>query len=297
MLRSMTGFSTTTLSLTTVTGNPVAITATLKSLNSRYFEATCKLPHQFSTLETELVALLKKQLHRGHVYLTMHLDNQEIFIGAVEPSLTVIKGYLNAIDRIKKQFNMTGDLSIGDLLQLPDVLYTQPKSLDDSLKTQVLHMIQELINSLINTQHIEGKNLLTDLERRVQFMRISIEKIEKLSVALVEVQKEKTAKVLNEISEDTSKYASLQKDAAYALLDKMDVHEEIVRFKSHLDNMIKTLNSADIEMGKRLDFTLQELSREINTVAAKCSDSAISALANNVKVELEKAREQVQNIV
>jgi len=89
----------------------------------------------------------------------------------------------------------------------------------------------------------------------------------------------------------------MRKNALFALLDKMDIHEEIVRFKSHLKSLHHQLDSAEIEKGKRLDFTLQELGREINTIAAKCSDATIGALAINVKVELEKAREQTQNIV
>ena len=110
-------------------------------------------------------------------------------------------------------------------------------------------------------------------------------------------QKQKINEALAELENDTSKFAEMQKNALYAILDKIDVHEEIVRFKNHLKTLLASLESSDIEKGKRIDFILQELSREINTITAKCSDATISSHAINIKVELEKAREQTQNIV
>jgi uncharacterized protein (TIGR00255 family) len=128
-------------------------------------------------------------------------------------------------------------------------------------------------------------------------MTQDIAAIEKDSAVLMAAQKDKVTKTIQEVTGETTSLIDLQKHAAYALLDKMDINEEIVRFKSHLKNLSAQLNSQDIEKGKRLDFTLQEMAREINTIAAKCSHATISALAINIKVELEKAREQTQNIV
>ena len=115
--------------------------------------------------------------------------------------------------------------------------------------------------------------------------------------AIPEKHKVKVHKTLQEIGADKNLLAEAQKNALYTMLDKIDIHEEITRFNSHLSQLDKHLKSPDIEKGKRLDFTLQELAREINTIAAKCSDSTISKHAINVKVEIEKTREQVQNIV
>ena len=103
--------------------------------------------------------------------------------------------------------------------------------------------------------------------------------------------------ITQEFKDEQNDMADARKSAMYAMLDKIDIHEEIVRFQSHLKNLQDLLNSAGVEKGKRLDFTFQELAREINTITAKCSDSKICEQAINIKVEIEKSREQTQNIV
>ncbi len=128
-------------------------------------------------------------------------------------------------------------------------------------------------------------------------MKKEITAIEKRFKEQVIEHKEKLNTLMQELHADESELATARKTALYMALEKIDIHEEIVRFFSHLENLTLLLNSDDIEKGKRSDFTLQELAREINTITAKCSDARISQLAINIKVDIEKAREQVQNIV
>lgn len=296
MLRSMTGFAAKTLTIAS-TDVKTNISISLKSLNSRFFESTCKLHHQLNSLEVDLTKLLKDRLHRGHVYLTMYVSNHDLFKGSVEPSLHTIDGYMKAIATIKEKYPLQGALDLGDLLMLPHVFTMEEKSVDDSLKKLLITTTSDLINEVIHAQEQEGIALQTDLAKRIAIMQQELMTIEQASALLIGIQKDKIAKNLQEVSLNESTLVDIQKHAAYALLDKMDINEEIVRFKSHLKNLTTTLASADIEKGKRLDFTLQEMAREINTIAAKCSDATISGLAINIKVELEKAREQTQNIV
>jgi uncharacterized protein (TIGR00255 family) len=293
----MTGFASKTVTLTLETHEKAHLTISLKSLNSRFFEATCKLHYQLNSLETEFLKILKNALHRGHVYLIIHMDNQNLFKGAVEPSIKTIDGYVKAIDVIKQQFGIQGSLSVADLLLLPNVFSIEEIDIDEQSKQLVLKTVNELAGDLVLMQEKEGQALKKDLEQRIAIMHKEIEAIEHASNVLMATQKEKVHNTFKELESDESKVAEMQKSAAYTLLDKMDIHEEIVRFKSHLKSLSNQLDSADVEKGKRLDFTLQELAREINTIAAKCSDATIGALAINVKVELEKAREQTQNIV
>lgn len=297
MIRSMTGFAGKIVTLSLGTGEKATIAMSLKSLNSRFFETTAKLHYQISNLETELTQILKQKLYRGHIYLTIHIDNQTFFKGAVEPSFKTIDNYVQAIEAIKKHTHIQGNLTINDLFLLPNVFIVEEKEIDEKTKKLVLQSVNELIEELIKAEEKEGAALKKDIEQRVHIMGKEIEKIEGASKILMQQQKEKVQATLKEVMNDESKFAEMQKNAAYALLDKMDIHEEIIRFKSHLKNLESQLESPEIEKGKRLDFTLQELAREINTVAAKCSDATISSLAINVKVELEKAREQAQNIV
>lgn len=296
MLRSMTGFAATNIALSTNQAK-TNISLNLKSLNSRFFEVTCKLPHQLTGFEVDLLKILKEKLLRGHIYITLYMSNQDLLTGTVEPAMKTVTGYINAAQTIQKAHGLQDTVSINTLLQLPNVFTIQDVDLDESSKQRIFKAIDDLIQQVINAQEKEGTALKKDLEQRASIMSSIIEQIATSSAALVEVQKEKVKKTLQELGTENTSVLDIQKHAAYVLLDKMDINEEIVRFKSHLKNFTGTLNSADIEKGKRLDFILQEMAREINTIAAKCSDATISHHAINIKVELEKAREQTQNIV
>lgn len=297
MIRSMTGFATKSLVFTLEDGSKAQVAISLKSLNSRFFEVTCKLPYPLSNLETDITKLLKSHLYRGHVYFTINTNTPNAFKSVVEPSLSIVHEYLNAIDLIKKECKMEGSLSLDNLLQLPNVFNLAEKNLDAASTELILNTTKSLLDDVIKAQEIEGKSLLEDIVQRITIMQKEIDLIEQNSAGLMETQKNKVHLALQEMGEEQLKTNDIHKNTLYALLDKMDIHEEIVRFKSHLKSLNAHLTSDSIEKGKRLDFTMQELAREINTIAAKCSDAAIGALAINVKVELEKAREQTQNIV
>ncbi len=297
MIRSMTGFATKSLVFTLEDGSKAQVAISLKSLNSRFFEVTCKLPYPLSNLETEITKLLKQHLYRGHIYFTINTNTPNAFKSVVEPSLSIVHEYLHAIDIIKKDCKLEGSLTLDNILQLPNVFNLAEKSLDAASTELILQTTKQLIDEVIETQEVEGKTLHEDITQRIAIMQKEIETIEHNSAGLMEAQKEKLHAALKEMTEDETKANDFHKNTLYTLLDKMDIHEEIVRFKTHLKSLTAHLKSDSIEKGKRLDFTLQELAREINTIAAKCSDATIGSLAINVKVELEKAREQTQNIV
>lgn len=293
----MTGFATKTISIQLDAQNKVNMTVSIKSLNSRFFETTCKLPYALSHLETEFVKILKKKLHRGHIYFNIYLGKQELLKSNIEPSLNAIASYMKAIELIKQKFHIEGSLSLGSLLQLPDVFMVEEKEIDAQTTQEIFKATHEVIDDLIATKQEEGAALEKDLSQRITIMQQEISIIEQAFTKLLEEQKNKVNAALKEIDDDESKLAEARKNALYAILDKMDIHEEIVRFMSHLKSISDQLRAQDLEKGKRIDFTLQELAREINTISAKCSDASIGKHAINVKVEIEKAREQAQNIV
>lgn len=297
MIRSMTGFATKSLVFTLEDGSKAQVAISLKSLNSRFFEVTSKLPYPLSNLETEITKLLKRYLYRGHIYFTINTNTPNAFKSVVEPSLSIVHEYLNAIGIIKKECNLEGSPTLENILQLPNVFNLAEKSLDAASTALILETTKQLVDEVIHAQEIEGKTLLEDINQRIAIMQKEIDEIERDSATLMEAQKGKLHTALQEVTQDENKANDLHKNTLYTLLDKMDIHEEIVRFKTHLKSLTAHLQSDSIEKGKRLDFTLQELAREINTIAAKCSDATIGSLAINVKVELEKAREQTQNIV
>lgn len=296
MIRSMTGFASASATLN-IKDTQVLVSLSIKSLNSRYFDANCKLHYPLSNLETEFVSLFKSKLHRGSITFIIHLANPMAFKGAIEPSIATLKNYLQALDTIKKTFALEGSLSIANILLLPNIFISQETELDEQSKASILQATHALIEALIQEQKNEGQALKKDILARLAIIEKEIDAIQIAFEALLVTQKQKLNEALVQLEQDESKFADAQKNALYTLLDKMDVHEEIIRFKNHLKNVIIILESSDIEKGKRIDFTLQELLREINTITAKCADGAISSHSINVKVELEKAREQTQNIV
>lgn len=297
MIRSMTGFANKTLTLTGPSGDKTHISINVKSLNYRFFETTFKLPHSLSFLETRLIDLCKKKLQRGHVYLTIHISNPNLFRGSIEPTFNTIQNYIDAINTIKSRFDVSQEITLDHILRLPDIFSVEEAATDSSVESTIIAAITELIDTLVQTRTAEGRNLEKDLRTRITMMDTELAVIEDTAKELVAHQKEKIHRTAQENGIDISGFAQSQQDSLYALLDKMDIHEEIVRFKSHLQHMTEQLDSTELEKGKRLDFTLQELGREINTITAKCADATISKHAINIKVEIEKAREQVQNIV
>lgn len=292
----MTGFATKSF-IVTIKESKIPITINLKSLNSRYFDVICKLPYPLNNLETEFIKIFKSKLLRGSISFTIHLGNPNAFKGTIEPSIPTLQNYFNALEVIKKKFPVEGTVSITDVLMLPNIFITEEIEIDDTTKNHIFNVTDELISELIKTQTAEGLALKKDIANRVSIIEKEIQQIEKAFEALMSAQKQKVNDALKELEQDASKFAEMQKNALFAILDKIDVHEEIVRFKNHIKTLLASLASPDIEKGKRIDFILQELSREINTITAKCSDGTISAHAINIKVELEKAREQTQNIV
>ncbi len=305
MIRSMTGFSSTILALprkspdTQAAEQPLQLSMTLKTLNSRFFETTCKLPYSLSFLETDLIKYFKSKLYRGTVVFTVHLSDPSALTGFIEPSLTAVSGYMKAIDRIKESYDLAGALTISDLITLPNIFETRETPLDQETIDRIMTAIEQLTHLVEKMRIAEGHALAHDLESRIKKITEYFNQLEPRAHEVMEQKKEQLFATLKtallETRQDTASEA--QTTLIYNQLERMDIHEEIVRFKTHLDSLSSIIKSADIETGKKIDFTLQELFREINTIASKCNDSIISALAINVKVELEKSREQAQNIV
>jgi uncharacterized protein (TIGR00255 family) len=296
-LQSMTGFATKNFFLMTPQGGKANVSLSLKSLNSRFFEVTSKLPLSLLPLETKFISLFKSTLTRGHIYFVIYLSSIDIFQGGIEPSLITLEAYVSAIERIKKHFSITTPLSLEHLLRLPNIFSIEEGSLDTTSEEHIFKETEALIQAVVEARIAEGTILCNDFMKLIRTMHQEMAQIEARTNIVFDAKKHKLQELFQEFGTDSTLVADAQKNSLYAILDKMDIHEEIVRFKSHLNNFEAHLTSPDGEKGKQLDFILQELGRETNTIAAKCSDAVIGTHAINLKVAIEKAREQVQNIV
>ena len=301
MLLSMTGFVSRVIELPVKDGL-VSFTVNLKSLNSRFFEVTYKIPHQFSHIEHVLHKNLKAKLVRGTVLCSIYVAQPSSLHIPLQLSLKAVENYLQSaqtiIENFQSRYHFNTELSIKDIMQCSHIFTNADNLLDGELAAFLVQKLDLLIDELRDERIKEGLVLSQDLKNRIASIVPVFEKLAIKTELVIKERKEKLiahAQVLLKNSSDESKDSQMQ--LVYTQIEKMGIHEELVRFKNHIENFKQCLEDENIEKGKKLDFILQELFREINTIAAKCADSDLSNFAIAIKVELEKAREQVQNIV
>lgn len=296
----MTGFATQTLIIEQPNNqSPLHLTIYLKSLNSRFFEVNCKIPPNLTALEVDIIKLLKTSLYRGQIYATIHLHNPNSLISEITADNQTVASYINAIKQIQANNNLTGELKIDHIMRLPHVFSFKEVALDENTKNQLLSAIKQLTQELIQERNQEGRELEQDLRSRINNMDKLIKQVISLSAKNIDLKKADMIAKVEQFAKEISDENLLEGQKAYMhnALDKLDVHEEITRFCGHLKKLNSCLNSPELEKGKTLDFTLQECNREINTIAAKASNLDINTIAIEVKIEIEKMRQQVQNII
>ncbi len=292
----MTGFGASRESLFVSKNKKVNFSVEVKSLNSRFFEVVCKLPGPLSSIEIKVIDLLKKKLVRGRIYLTLRAAEESYVFHTLKTNTAMIKDYVAASKKIKKDFKLKGELEVSEVLNLPDVFISEEKDISGAVEKDVLKLIEKAADQLIKSRAAEGANLKKDLETFFVISSQKMVEIKKLFVKLMKSKKDAIKKILSSDgrNEESEK---LKLDELYSVVNKIDINEEITRFDSHLKIIKTVLKDKALTKGKRLDFILQELVRELNTINAKSGSFDISSLAVDIKVELEKAREQVQNIV
>ncbi|MBS1988836.1 YicC family protein [Candidatus Dependentiae bacterium] len=296
MLLSMTGFSTVTTMIDLKSAGRVSLAIEVKAVNSRFFESVCKLPSLLSALEVSINSILQRSLLRGRVYLTIRLGRENEAFESIALSERALQGYVAAAQAIKEKFGVQGELTLHDLMQLPNVFVAERSELSSEEETVVLDLIKQAAEKLNATRREEGNTLQQDIDMRLLLCSKKVEEI-KAGFELLMVEQKKLIVQYLEPAQNGDEQAKANLESAYSVLNKIDINEEVTRFKSHLSSVQAFLNLQQTEKGKRLDFILQELMREVNTMMAKCSNYQISSAAVDIKVELEKIREQIQNIV
>lgn len=297
MIMSMTGFASHLATIENESGSATQISISIKSLNSRFFETNNKLPYALAHLETECIKLFKQSLHRGYITFIVQANNSSAFKGSVQVDANVAKNYINACNELQKQFNIPGQVTISDILQIPAIFSSEEQKISTAAETTILNAIKKTLENLVNVRLQEGRALQKDLELRDDNLQNIINSVEAQAHHAMEKRKKEIIAHVAALNHGAEELNETQRTTLFLELNKIDIGEEIVRFKSHLVTFKDTLLSAETEKGRKLDFVVQELGREINTIGAKCNDDRISALVINGKVELEKAREQIQNIV
>ncbi len=295
MLRSMTGYASKTSQLDLSAFGQVGISVEIKTLNSRFFEVVSKLPSTLSHLELPITTTLQELLQRGRVYLNLKLEDSSSKLKTVAPAWSVLDQYYSAAQEIKKKYNLADDVSLQMLLARPDIFVEQDVTITADDEQKIIDLVKSVAERVAQMRIEEGKRLQRDF---ISIFTICAQKHAHITASFQqEVARQKD--LLKEALESAPSLDAPNPavDEIQSVLRKIDIHEEITRFKSHLDGVIPYIDGPSTEKGKRIDFMLQELLRETNTMMAKCPSAEVTTACIDIKVELEKAREQVQNIV
>ena len=292
-IRSMTGFA----QIKAQVNDHLAFSLSLKSVNHRFLDLHLRLPAETDALEMKLRRLIKEKIGRGHVELTLAFDRGSSAL--IQMNQELVEGYVRAFRAAVQQFGLTGEPDLNAVLRMPGALSTSSSGLDGEFDSAVLEQIDALIEKLNHMREEEGRSLDRELRERMQRLMQANEEVAKLRVQVSRAYLEKVQVRMTELIGAHADQDRILQEAAM-LAERSDIQEEVVRIKTHIQHFLQLLDKGG-EVGKKLDFLLQELNREANTLSAKTAGVAgeglrITELGLLMKSEIEKAREQVQNI-
>ena len=291
MIKSMTGYG---RAVETVNGRE--FTVEVRSVNNRYLDCTVRLPRMLSFAEDAVKQRIKNAVSRGKVemFVSIHAEaGEEVTISL---NKTVVEGYLAALKELKEGYGLEGDVSAAAIARFPDVMTVTKADEDVETVTEDICAVLDQALAAYNTMRAaEGVKLAEDIASRLDTIESLTSKVEERSPKTVAEYRQKLLGRMQEVLQSTTIDESriLMEAAIYA--DKVAVDEETVRLRSHLSQLRGMLKSND-PMGRKMDFLIQEVNRESNTVGSKCNDVEIATVVVNLKAEVEKIREQVQNI-
>lgn len=272
------------------------ITVEIRSVNNRFLDCGVKLPRLYSFAEEAIKQLVKQHVTRGKVdvYVTVNMtQGSDVSVGL---NRSVLEGYLAAMKQIAAEYDVRDDISVNSLSRLPDVFTVDKVEEDeDHMKAQLLSVVSDALARYDAMRAVEGEALAKDLRSKTEAIRTMVAFVEERSPVSVQEYREKLlAKIQEVLASTTVDEARILTEAAI-FADKVAVDEETVRLRSHLSQLDTMLQSSE-PIGRKLDFLMQEINRETNTIGSKCSDLQLAQTVVNMKAELEKIREQIQNI-
>lgn len=268
----------------------------IRSVNHRYLDLNIKVPRIYGFLEDMVKKQASASLARGKVDIFVSIKAKEGSDIKITPNMPVIDGYMAAVKQISEQYGLTEDLTALSILRLPDALAMDKEEADsEQLAAEVSQVLAQVLEEYNTMRANEGRKLCEDILYRAGLIRQLVEFVEQRSPNSVAEYKEKIAARMEELLDgsELAQQRILQEAAVFA--DKVSVTEEIVRLKSHLAQL-ETMIRSDAALGRKLDFLIQELNREANTIGSKANDYEIAKTVVDLKAEIEKIREQVQNL-
>lgn len=269
----------------------------IKSVNHRYNNISIRMPRHISYLEEIIKKDIKEKLKRGKIDVFINLEYLQDSPMDVNVDIPLAKSYKSALNRLIKSLNIDESVKLNNLLHMEDIVNFERKDVDEEkIKTCLEGAINIALENIVGMRLTEGKELKKDIILKLENIKDSLLLIEERSPNIVIEYKEKLSERIKELLDNSVDLDEdrLNNEIAF-FADRSSIDEEIVRLKSHINQFYLILNEKN-SIGRKLDFLIQEINREINTIGSKANDGTIAKLVVNIKSELEKIREQVQNI-
>ena len=291
MIKSMTGFGRSEI----VKGNR-KISVEIKSVNHRYLEAGIKMPKKLNVFESRMRDLLKKYATRGKIDIFINYEDDSESQVNLKFNQNIADEYMAIFNNMSEKYNLKNDMTVGGLARFPEVITMDEVQEDEE---ELWHFIEEAMKAaleqFVNTRILEGENLKKDLLGKLDHMEELVAFVEKRSPEIMKEYRSKLESKVKELLGDTTIDESRIATEVIIYADKICVDEETVRLRSHIEHARKCLNEEG-GIGRKMDFIAQEMNREANTTLSKANDIEISNAAIDLKTEIQKVREQIQNI-
>ena len=291
MVKSMTGFG---RSVENIDG--LNITVEIKSVNHRYFEFSSRLPRAYQFAEDALKALCQQSISRGKIELSVFVEDNTDKGTTIEINHQYAGAYINALKELAREYKIKDDLKLSAIADNPELLTVRKTALDDETVINAFCAVtKNALESYNAMREVEGEKLKADVLSRVDTILSKVEFIESRSPETVKAYRERIEEKMRELlgSAAVDEQRIITETAIFA--DKVAVDEETVRLRSHMSQLKNLLNS-DSATGKKIDFLIQEMNREANTIGSKSQNVEIAHTVVDIKAEIEKIREQIQNI-
>ena len=290
MVNSMTGYGKSTLSI-----NSREYQVEMKSVNHKYSDINIKLPRSISYLEEDIRKIVLSKVKRGKIEVFITFDNYSDEGKNIIINKEIAKVYINNLKELADEENISSNIEVTEISKLPDVLTIKNIENEEKIKEEIVQAVTEATEKLVNMRKIEGEKIATDLLNRINNIDVIVKEISQLSTGLIEEYVVKLENRIKEIlkTDQVDKTRLAQEVVIYS--DKCSIEEELTRLNSHIAQFKDLLNSEDA-IGKKLDFLIQEMNRETNTIGSKSVNLDITNKVIDIKTILEDIREQIQNI-
>ena len=292
MIRSMTGFGRYAEKAETLD-----ITVEIKSVNHRYFEFSSRMPRAYQFLEEPLKSLCQKSIVRGKTEISVMIEDNSENSSILEINEAYAGAYISALRNLSRKYKLKNDIKVSSLAGNMEIFKVKRAQIDDeTVLSAVMPVAQKAIDSFVLMRETEGQKLKDDILSRTAKILAQVERIEERSPQTVKAYRERLEQKIRELLADANvdEQRLITETAIFA--DKIAVDEETVRLKSHINQLCRLLEDGNTGIGKKLDFIVQEMNRETNTIGSKAQDIDIAHIVVDIKSEIEKIREQVQNI-